>query len=164
MMDKAYIETVRLLLEAAPVIFEAPVFAMKGGTAINLFVQDMPRLSVDMDVVYTDHKASRPDALRSISTALETVRNRLSEIGLEAEVSSSREGDETKLFVRRGRNQVKVEVNHVCRGTILPVQRRQLNADARHLFTTELRLSRTSSLESHGIQFPLLSWLPPAAG
>jgi hypothetical protein len=34
-MDKSYIETVRLLLEAAPVIFETPVFAMKGGTAIR---------------------------------------------------------------------------------------------------------------------------------
>jgi hypothetical protein len=46
-MEKAYIETVRLLLEAAPVVFETSVFAMKGGTAINLFIQDMPRLSGD---------------------------------------------------------------------------------------------------------------------
>jgi hypothetical protein len=46
-MEKTYNETVRLLLEAAPTIFETPDFAMKGGTAINLFVQDMPRLSVD---------------------------------------------------------------------------------------------------------------------
>lgn len=54
-MDKTYIETVRLLLEAAPVVFETPSLAMKGGTAINLFVQDMPRLSVDIDVVYTEY-------------------------------------------------------------------------------------------------------------
>ena len=46
-MDKAYIETVRLLLEAAPHIFHAPCFALKGGTALNLFVHEMPRLSVD---------------------------------------------------------------------------------------------------------------------
>jgi hypothetical protein len=51
MMDKSYIETVRLLLEAAPAIFETPHFAMKGGTAINLFIENMPRLSVDIDVV-----------------------------------------------------------------------------------------------------------------
>ncbi len=48
MMDKSYIETVRLLLESVPVIFETPNFAIKGGTAINLFVQNMPRLSVDI--------------------------------------------------------------------------------------------------------------------
>jgi hypothetical protein len=50
-MDKSYIEIVRLLLESAPAIFETPHFAMKGGTAINLFIEDMPRLSVDIDVV-----------------------------------------------------------------------------------------------------------------
>src|ERR1035438_7391453 len=49
MMDKTYIEIVRLLLESAPAIFEVPHFAMKGGTAINLFIEDMPRLSVDID-------------------------------------------------------------------------------------------------------------------
>ena len=49
MMDRAYIEVVRLLLESAPSIFETtPHFAMKGGTAINLFIEDMPRLSVDI--------------------------------------------------------------------------------------------------------------------
>ena len=70
-LNKAYIETVRLLLDVAPVIFEKPDFAMKGGTAINLFVQDMPRLSVDIDVVYINHRTSREQALKSISVALE---------------------------------------------------------------------------------------------
>jgi hypothetical protein len=36
-MGKAYIETVRLLLEAIPAVSGYPAFAMKGGTAINLF-------------------------------------------------------------------------------------------------------------------------------
>ncbi len=39
-MEKTYIEIVRLLLESAPAIFETPHFAMKGGTAINLFIED----------------------------------------------------------------------------------------------------------------------------
>lgn len=51
-MDRHYADTVRLLLAIAPDVFDNTVFAMKGGTAINLFVQDMPRLSVDIDVVY----------------------------------------------------------------------------------------------------------------
>ena len=46
-MGKTYIEIARLLLESTPVIFETPFFAMEGGTAINLFTEDMPRLSVD---------------------------------------------------------------------------------------------------------------------
>ena len=51
-MDKSYADTVRLLLAVTPEVFANDIFAMKGGTAINLFVQDMPRLSVDIDVVY----------------------------------------------------------------------------------------------------------------
>jgi hypothetical protein len=118
-MDRAHIEVVRLLLESAPAIFETtPHFAMKGGTAINLFIEDMPRLSVDIDVVYTDHQATRDNALKSISSALETARKRLAIADVKAEISSTKAGDEIKLFIRRGRNQVKVEVNHVFRGTI----------------------------------------------
>jgi predicted nucleotidyltransferase component of viral defense system len=149
-MDKQYIETVRLLLEAAPVIFETPVFAMKGGTAINLFIQDMPRLSVDIDVVYVNHTTSREEALKSISVALETTRNRLAQIGLEAEVSATKEGDAIKLFIQRGRNQVKVEVNHVFRGTVLPVEHRQLGIEARRLFTTELVVPVLAPPELYG--------------
>ena len=51
-MDKHYADTVRLLLNIAPDVFDNDIFAMKGGTAINLFLRDMPRLSVDIDVVY----------------------------------------------------------------------------------------------------------------
>jgi len=149
-MDQAYIETVRLLLEAAPVIFETPAFAMKGGTAISLFVQDMPRLSVDIDVVYTDHTQSRQEALQSISLALETTRARLAKAGLEADTSSTKEADEIKLFLRRGRSQVKVEVNHVFRGTVLPVVRRPLGAEARRLFTTELIVPLLATPELYG--------------
>lgn len=51
-MDRQYIDSVRLLLAVAPLIFESPRFALKGGTALNLFVQDLPRLSVDIDVAF----------------------------------------------------------------------------------------------------------------
>ncbi len=149
-MDKAYVETVRLLLEAAPVVLETPTFAMKGGTAINLFVKDMPRLSVDVDVVYTDYKAPRAGALASISGALRTARTRLAEMGIESEVSSTSEGQEIKLFVRRGRNQVKIEVNQVFRGTVLPVERRSLRAEARRQFTTEWTAPVLATPELYG--------------
>lgn len=50
-MDKAYADTVRLLLAAAPAVFDNDIFAMKGGTAINLFVQEMPRRSASASSV-----------------------------------------------------------------------------------------------------------------
>jgi predicted nucleotidyltransferase component of viral defense system len=54
-MNPIYLDSVRLLLDVAPLVFRNPLFALKGGTAINLFVRDMPRLSVDLDLVITDH-------------------------------------------------------------------------------------------------------------
>lgn len=150
MMDKGYIEVVRLLLECAPSIFETPHFAMKGGTAINLFIEDMPRLSVDIDVVYTNHQAPRDEALKSISNGLDATRKRLANVGLESEVSATKGGDEIKLFIQRDRNQVKVEVNHVFRGTVLPVETRQLGNEARKLFTTELSAPILAAPELYG--------------
>jgi len=149
-MDKSYVEIVRLMLESAPAIFEEPFFAMKGGTAINLFIEDMPRLSVDIDVVYTDHHAPRNEALKFISDGLESARKRLIKLGLDAKVSATQQGDEIKLFIRRGCNQVKVEVNHDFRGTVLPVQTRQLGDTARKLFTTELFAMILATPELYG--------------
>lgn len=150
MRDKAYIEIVRLLLESAPAIFERPCFAMKGGTAINLFVEEMPRLSVDIDVVYTNHESTRDEAMAEIASGLETARKQLASLGLEAEVESSQGGGETKLFVRQGRHQVKIEVNHVFRGTVLPVETRRLGARARDLFTTDLSVPMLNEAELYG--------------
>ena len=69
-MNRAYIDAVRLLLEVAPDVFRDQLFALKGGTAINLFLHDMPRLSVDLDLVYINHDVPRDEALREINAAL----------------------------------------------------------------------------------------------
>jgi predicted nucleotidyltransferase component of viral defense system len=138
MMDKTYIETVRLLLAVAPTIFREPDFAMKGGTAINLFVRDMPRLSVDIDVVYSDHRAGRAEALKTISSGLEAARSRLIAMGYPCEVATGAGGDEIKVFIRRDRLRLKVEVNHVFRGTVLPVKMRSMSKMAQDTFKADL--------------------------
>jgi hypothetical protein len=149
-MNTAYIEVVRLLLEAIPVVFQQPQFAMKGGTALNLFVQDLPRLSVDIDVVFVDHTTSRTEALRQIGAALEEARKELNRRGLQAESLVGALGDEAKLFLRRGSHLVKVEVNHVFRGTMLPVQARSLTPESRRLFTTEVHVPVLATDELYG--------------
>jgi hypothetical protein len=50
--DNIYRQQVQLLVRTLPFVAQQPVFALKGGTAINLFLQDMPRLSVDIDIAY----------------------------------------------------------------------------------------------------------------
>lgn len=58
-MNDAYLHTARLLTQVAPFVFADGTFALKGGTAINLFIRDMPRLSVDLDLVFVDHQLPR---------------------------------------------------------------------------------------------------------
>lgn len=148
MMNRAYINAVRLLLEVAPEVFREPSFALKGGTAINLFLHDMPRLSVDLDLVYIDHQSGRDEALQQIGAALTAVSAILKSRGMRCEPGSSAE--ETKLFVERDRVRVKIEVNHVFRGTVLPVARRPLTENAQNTFFTELELPLLHPDELYG--------------
>jgi predicted nucleotidyltransferase component of viral defense system len=76
-VNQFYLDAARLLIQVAPVVFESGVFALKGGTAINLFVRDMPRLSVDLDLVFPDHSLPRDQALAQINEAVRQASARL---------------------------------------------------------------------------------------
>lgn len=49
---QVYAQKVELLLRLMPIIMDEGVFAVHGGTAINLFLKDLPRYSVDIDLTY----------------------------------------------------------------------------------------------------------------
>jgi hypothetical protein len=149
-MDKAYIDIVRLMLEIAPEVFASGRFALKGGTALNMFVRDMPRLSVDIDAVVVDHAGGREDALKQIGAELASIRRRLETRGIAASITRTPIGDETKLFARRGKAEVKVEINHVFRGTLLPVHTRPLVKSASNLFTTAISVATLAIPELYG--------------
>jgi len=75
MTKTRYKEQVRLLLRILPHVAAEESFALKGGTAINLFVRDLPRLSVDIDLTYVPIE-ERDVSLKSISETLDRIRNR----------------------------------------------------------------------------------------
>ena len=150
-MDKAYADTVRLLLAVCPDVFANDVFAMKGGTAINLFVRDMPRLSVDINVVYTRWQVPRDQALAAISGELSVIEKRLTRAaGLNVRTIASRGLSDSKLVIDNGDSQVKVEVNVVFRGTVLPVERRPLSPKPAAMFNAELELPVLAVDELYG--------------
>ncbi|HHG5368208.1 TPA: nucleotidyl transferase AbiEii/AbiGii toxin family protein [Pseudomonas aeruginosa] len=136
-MDRQYADTVRLLLAIAPDVFDNTLFAMKGGTAINLFVQDMPRLSVDIDVVYLPWEVSRDQALQAINQELADIAQRIERLGVHTRLIRSRDLGDTKLVAENAVAQVKVEVNVVFRGTALPIERRPLSPKTSDLFGVE---------------------------
>ena len=113
---------------------------MKGGTAINLFCRDMPRLSVDIDLVFIDPDApKRDEALASIENNLQQIAEEL-EKRLDVKVwkPTSASAHETKLFVGRGVTQLKIEVNHVFRGSVYPVIEGNLTKEAEAMFEREV--------------------------
>lgn len=124
----AYTATVRLLLRVLPVLQGQQVFALKGGTAINLFHQDLPRLSVDIDLAYLGVN-SRAQALAEIHTELSRMAGVLTGQGLQVRgtplTGSPGSGEWIKLVVSDGRAQVKVEVSPVLRGAVFPAEVRQ---------------------------------------
>ena len=149
-MNKAYADTVRLLLTVAPEIFRSDIFAMKGGTAINLFVRDMPRLSVDIDVAYTSWETPRDAALKAISDEIGTIAKRLRGMKLEVKTTSASDIGDSKLLVSNTQVQVKVEINLVFRGTVLPVEKRPLSARTAEMFSVELSVPTLAVAELYG--------------
>lgn len=116
----AYRQQVALLIRVIPFVAKEEIFALKGGTAINLFVRDMPRLSVDIDLTYLPVE-DRAASLAAIDAAMLRIKERI-EKGLPgATVNASRSVGEnivTKLIVRFEGAQIKIEVTPVLRGSV----------------------------------------------
>lgn len=72
--NSVYFKQVQFLVEVLPYVTMAKYFALKGGTAINLFVGDMPRLSVDIDLIYLPVE-SREESLSDIVKIFEDMSN-----------------------------------------------------------------------------------------
>jgi hypothetical protein len=149
-MNQIYLDTVRLLTQVAPIVFADGVFALKGGTAINLFVRDMPRLSVDLDLVFPDYTLPREEALASINKAIRNAAERLTTRGFLTHTIASADAGETKLLVRRGNVELKVEVNFVMRGTVHPVRNASLSPRASEVLLADLELPVVSLEDMYG--------------
>jgi predicted nucleotidyltransferase component of viral defense system len=149
-MNQTYLDTARLLTQIAPFVFADGTFALKGGTAINLFIRDMPRLSVDLDLVFPDHSLPRDAALARINDAIRQSAERLNARGFKTHAPATAEAGETKLLVRRGNVEVKVEVNFVMRGTVQPVRTAALTPAARDTLLAELEIPVVSLEDVYG--------------
>jgi len=139
-MNRIYLDTARLLTQVAPLVFVDDRLALKGGTAINLFIRDMPRLSVDLDLVFTDHTVGRKDALARINAAVREAAKRLQAQGLDVHVPDAGGDGETRLLIRRAGSEVKVEINTVIRGTVHPVRQAALTRMARETLLAEIEI------------------------
>ncbi|HAT1807444.1 TPA: nucleotidyl transferase AbiEii/AbiGii toxin family protein [Legionella pneumophila] len=119
-----YYKQVLLLIRLIPLVEKETCFALKGGTAINLFVRDFPRLSVDIDLAYLPLEP-REIALANVRNALAGIAANINKIPDLNAVLQDNKPDEMRIIVEdhsslnRG-TQIKIEVSPVARGTLLP--------------------------------------------
>ena len=125
-----------LLIRILPLVAEEPVFALKGGTAINFFIRDLPRLSVDLDLTYLP-LTGRPESLAQIDAAMRRIAARIRaalpgthvhEAKLETEEAVN------KLIARADDVQVKIEVTPVARGCVYEPHRQTVSPRVEEAF------------------------------
>jgi predicted nucleotidyltransferase component of viral defense system len=150
--DSIYFQQAKLLVPILPEVRKESVFALKGGTAINYFYRDLPRLSVDIDLTYLPIKTRDESILEissSIANMMKGVRYTMPNIRI-----IPRKNKAIGLiigFMAAQKNiTVKIEPNVVLRGSVFPPEKVSLSPYAIELFGSKVRLQRLSFPDLYG--------------
>jgi predicted nucleotidyltransferase component of viral defense system len=149
MSSMPYREQVSLLLRVLPIVGREAVFALKGGTAINLFVRDLPRLSVDIDLTFLP-LMDRTDALTGIRDALQRIADGIKRQIRGATVNASPRIDAPKLVVSASGVVIKVEPNATLRGSVYPPGVRRTTPAVEAEFEQSISVSVVSEADLYG--------------
>lgn len=151
MILNAYKAQADLLLQVLPFVAKENIFALKGGTAINLFVRNMPRLSVDIDLTYLPLD-SRTNALKNIQEGLTRIQTDIHKYLPEVKVNTVRLNGEAdvKLNCQSNNAQIKIEVNTITRGNVFPTQLMQVADSVQEEFGKFAAINVVSLAELYG--------------
>jgi len=144
-LKDAFLRQAGLILRILPLIHQEQVFALKGGTAINFFVRDLPRLSVDIDLVYLP-VTERTEALAEINQKLHGIAEKIRRMFPTAVIQESG----LKLILRLGEATVKIEPNQVLRGSVHPAEVKELVPEAQKVFEVSVDMSTLSAPDLYG--------------
>lgn len=134
--SETYERQVSLLIRVIPHVAAEDCFALKGGTAINLFLRNMPRLSVDIDLTYVPI-APRDASLVAIDAAMRRIGHRIQAVLRGAQVVPAAlqpERSVTRLLVRQNNAQIKIEVTPVLRGCVFAPEPRTVTTAVEEAF------------------------------
>ena len=140
MIEDKYKSQVKLLLQVLPYFMREKRFALKGGTAINLFYHNLPRLSVDIDLTYLPIE-SRTTSFAHIDEAFEAIIKDLTARfpTLRIQRVITNEGNIKQIVFREFKAAIKVEINHILRGVIHEGQTLDLCPQAQETFGSFVR-------------------------
>lgn len=147
MSNSRYHKQVALLLSVIPDIALEPRFALHGGTAINLFDRDLPRLSVDIDLTYIpieDRETSFNNISKALNKIKKNIENRLLGSRIEHKVELH------KLLVSYNDAMIKIEVSQIVRGLLGSVTEKTLCEKAQKAFDTFCSINIVSNGQLYG--------------
>jgi len=144
-LKDSFLRQAGLILRILPLIHQEQVFALKGGSAINFFVRDLPRLSVDVDLVYLP-VTERTEALAEISQRLHRIAEKIRRMFSPVEIQEAG----LKLILRLGEATVKIEPNQVLRGSVHPAEVKELVPEAQKVFEVSVDMRTLSVAELYG--------------
>ena len=144
-MNKTYRQQVELLLKIIPTLSGIEDFAIHGGTAINLYVLDLPRYSVDIDVTYTPIKP-REESFAEIHKNLSIIKEKVKSIIPNVVVTEK----PNKIYCTQKGIMVKVEVSGTKRGLVEPTLVKPLCNAAQDEFETVNKVKIVSLSQLYG--------------
>ena len=152
MKDSEFYKQASLLLRVLPIINEHKVFALKGGTAINFFVRDLPRLSVDIDLTYlpiSDREKSLSDITSCIDTICESIEKKIRRTEITKKYLKGTDFIRGIIINSDGVT-IKVDPNTVIRGSINEPEEIKLCKKAEELFELTLKTQCLSTADLYG--------------
>jgi len=152
MKNDPFFEQASLMLRVLPHIATEKCFALKGGTAINFFHRDMPRLSVDIDLNYMPIEP-RDTSIKNISEALMRIKTKIMRSIPDVNVREGRTKEIKgiiKLFAQKSGAQIKVEPNLVLRGSIFQNIEKTLCKKAEDMFELSVSINTLSIADIYG--------------
>ena len=155
------LEKIFRLCEILQYLSENPLFsnciALKGGTAINLLVFNMPRLSVDMDFDFSK-ECSREEMLEIRANVNENLLNFMyaQAYALSPNTKNPHSLDSWVFYFQNSagnRDSIRIEINYSMRNHIFPIEKKRMNIE---FMNSDYEVNTLSTLELFGSKIKAL--------
>ena len=143
-IDRVYRQQVELLLDILPFVRQETCFALKGGTAINLFVRDFPRLSIDIDLAYLPIEPRDMFLSNLTHVMLHLAETLEADRFMVIKKYIKRTQQISKLIISDGNLAIKVEPNMVLRGAVFNIEEHTLSQNAQDIFLQSQKVNTLS--------------------
>lgn len=152
MRASPYYKQVELLLRCIPEVNKETCFSLKGGTAINLFIRNFPRLSIDIDLAFLPLDPWET-AIEQVEDSLLGISKNIRKSIKNAKVNESKNATTKKvekLFVSEQNAVIKIEPNPVIRGSVYKDRKLDLVKAASDVFGMEFSANVLSNADLYG--------------